>query len=45
MEIIIEIVVHMLCISTGVVIGYILANILWHYIEKILNKYWGIGEE
>lgn len=38
---IIEIVVHILCISVGAVIGYILGNILWHYIEKILDKYWG----
>lgn len=45
MEIIIEIVVHILCISVGVLTGYILANILWHYIEKFLNKHWETGGE
>lgn len=42
---IIEMVVQILCISVGVVTGYILAHILWYYIEKFLNKLWGIGEE
>ena len=40
MVIIIEIVMQILCISIGAVIGYIVGNILWYYIEKILNKYW-----
>lgn len=38
---IIRVIMHILCISAGVLIGYIVANILWYYIEKILNKYWG----
>ena len=40
MGIIIEIAVHILCISIGVVIGFTLAYVLWYYIEKFLNKHW-----
>lgn len=36
MEKIIEMVLY---VSAGVVTGYILANIIWHYIEKFLNKH------